>query len=446
MIMGQRTPSTFSVGPNTESLVSSSFVTGIPASDVGLLAMSPGLASARYAFAGATPVSVQGSGVTGNGVLNNNSFVDVDFAGVGNYVSVNLDINLPDASGVPNNNIRLKGSTVATGGFNGGGNVFDGPATLTGAACETTNVICNQGRVVGFLTGPGGAATTVALTYGGGYSTTNNNGSTSPVVFGGAAVFGGNPQPITPPTTSLNYNFYYGYSGQQGGTNSLVGYDAIYSGVKTFIVSPGQDLQSYDTSAAGVSLTRNGISTGSRGSIGRYGDTEFLGWGYWDQTNQGNTLYTGLPNIALKDLHFLTGSPATNLTAPGVTGPNSLLGTIIYTQYANTIPTFTSGGATINGTLNSAFLTVDFTNIKVHATANTTFVLSGTPYSQTIDAQNMPLDVSTAGFSSGPSSTTGSINGFLSGNKGTFGGFVYGSDTGIGGVAGNIRGVAIFRR
>jgi FecR protein len=434
-VLGYRTPFAFSTGPNTQNSASSAFVTGLPSTDTGLLAMSGSIPSARFTLAEGTPVFALGG--NGNGFLNSlGNFVDVDFSGAGNYVNVNLNMTFPGAPGGTPDNVRLNGSAVATGGFNGGGNVFTGPAAITSAACQAGSDNCGPGQINGFITGPAGAATNVGLAYTG--STTNNG------TFGGAAMFGGDPQPSASADILLGYNFYYGYTEQTGNlvTQAI---DVSGGSLPTFIVAPGQNLQSYSYTGPDISLTRISPVTGSRGSIGRYGDANFIGWGYWQDANQTSTLNPSLP-AALKDVHFLTGSPATNLAA--VTGPINSIGTISYTQYANTIPTFTSGGNTYTGILNNAQLTVDFTTIKVSARADVTFNIGGTPYGQPIIANDMPLNVATGGFATNPSNSTnvGSVNGFLSGPYGIYGGFVYGTTATLGTTNGNIRGVAVFRR
>jgi FecR protein len=433
MVMGYRTPSAYlldgEIEPGTRV---STFVTGAPSSAAGLTAMASAMPSARYNLVQATPVFSNNSEgqSTIAASLTPNSYVNVDFAGVGNYLDVNLNVLFTSGS-LATADVTLRGSGSATGG------TFGGTLATTSAACSAGTDVCTPGNFQGFFTGPAGAANFLGLTYGAG---TGSNGR-----FAGAAVFGGDPQPIATPAAQLNYNFYNGYTDAAGALGLTNSFNAGGGSQPVFTVSAGQDLQIYSNST-GTTLTRVSPATGSRGSIGRYGDTEFLGWGYWDLTNVTNSSSPGIPNQLVKSLHFLTGSPATNLAS--VTGIGSILGTVNYTQYANTIPTFSSGLSQFAGTLNNAALTVDFTNIRVSASAQTTFVIAGTPYTQTMTATNMPLNVATGGFVSDPSNANnaGTINGFLSGNRGIFGGFVYGGNVNLGGNAGNINGVAIFRR
>jgi hypothetical protein len=359
------------------------------------------------------------SAIAGN--LTPASYVNVDFAGVGNYIDVNLNV-LFTAGSLASSNVTLHGSGRGTG------STFGGTLATTSAACSAGTDNCFAGNFQGFFTGPAGAANYLGLTYG---AETNSNGR-----FAGAAAFG-NPVPISPslPATIGNdYHFSYAYGDITGATNT----DSFGVGNttgQTVNVLPGQILSQYQATVGTqfTQLNRGPASvTDQSGSIGRYGDADFIGWGYW--TGGTRTLDAGATDN-LSGTHFLIANPASGLSA--------FAGSNVQMQYkflGGTNPTATSLGGTIStGTLVNATLQVNY-NATPTVDAGMTVQFGGTTL-PTLSVSGMGLNLATGSFGTGSSPLR--VNGTLSGNQGSYGGFVYGfNDVTLGAV----RGTAVFQR
>lgn len=425
MVMGYRTPSAYllngNIVPNTSV---STFVMGAPASAAGLTAMASSLPSARYNLLQATPVFSTNSSTGQSRVsasLTSNSYVNVDFAGVGNYIDVNLNV-LFTTSGEENGNVNLRGSGRSTG------STFGGTLATTSEACTAGTDICAPGNFQGFFSGPAGSANYLGLTYGSGTSGFGR--------FAGAAVFG-NPTPISPSLPAalgVNYHLSYAHSEIKGGANTE-SLSVVSATGQTVNVLPGQVLNQYQATVGSqlTQLDRGPASaTDQSGSIGRYGDADFIGWGYWT----GGTRTQGAgATTNLSGAHFLIASPASGLSA--------FEGSNVQMQYkflGGTNPTATSSsGANSTGTLLNATLQVNYSATPA-VDAGVTVQFGGTTL-PTLSISGMGLNLTTGSFGSATSPLR--VNGTLSGNQGSYGGFVYGfNDANLGAV----RGTAVFQR
>jgi hypothetical protein len=172
-----------------------------------------------------------------------------------------------------------------------------------------------------------------------------------------------------------------------------------------------------------------------RGSIGRYGDANFIGWGSWALSTRA---INGAPAENLNNVHFLVATPATGLSAFVGTGQ-----VMNYKLIGGTNPTATgfSGESTITGNLNRASLQIDYTSIPV-VNASVTVAFNATEL-PTASVAGMPLTISNGSFSTSGSSSTNRFSGTVSGPGGQYGGFVYSFQNP---TFGNVRGTAIFQR
>ncbi len=425
MVMGYRTPSAYLLNGNIVSNASvSTFVMGAPASAAGLTAMASSLPSARYNLLQATPVFSTNSSTGQSRVsasLTSNSYVNVDFAGVGNYIDVNLNV-LFTTSGEENGNVNLRGSGRSTG------STFGGTLATTSEACTAGTDICAPGNFQGFFSGPAGRANYLGLTYGSGTSGFGR--------FAGAAVFG-NPTPISPSlpaTLGVNYHLSYAH-GEIKGFASTESLNIGSATGQTVNVLPGQVLSQYQATV-GSQLTQlnrgQASATDQSGSIGRYGDADFIGWGYW--TGATRTLDGGV-KTDLSGVHFLTASPASDLSAFERSNVQ-----MQYKFLGGTSPTSTSStGPNSTGTLLNATLQVNYSATPT-VDAGVTVQFGGTTL-PTQSISGMSLNIATGSFGSATSPLR--INGTLSGNQGSYGGFVYGFNYE---TVGAVRGAAVFQR
>ncbi len=424
MVMGYRTPSAYLVNGAIQSGTSvSTFVTGAPSSTAGLAAMAGAMPSARYSLLQATPVfsnnNSSQSGVAG--FLTPASYVNIDFTGVGNYLDVNLNV-LFASGNLATRDVTLRGTGRATG------STFSGTLATTSSACSAGTDICKLGNFQGFFTGPAGAANYLGLSYG---AETNSNGR-----FAGAAAFG-NPTPITPSlpaTLGVDYHLSYAYGDANGASNTESFNFGSATG-QTVNVLPGQVLNQFQANLGSqfTQLNRGPESaTDQSGRIGRYGDASFIGWGYW--TGGTRTVDAGATNN-LSGTHFLIASPATGLAV--------FAGGNVQMQYkflGGTNPTAMSlSGTNSIGNLLNATLQVNY-SAKPTVDAGVTVQFGGATL-PTVSVSGMVLNITTGSFGTGPSPLR--VNGTLSGNQGSYGGFVYGfNDVTLGAV----RGTAVFQR
>ncbi len=98
--------------------------------------------------------------------------------------------------------------------------------------------------------------------------------------------------------------------------------------------------------------------TTNAGKVGNPGDSDFIGWGYWN----AGAVRTNVSMSNLADVHYVVGNPTPTMPTSGSITYSDRLG--------DSTPTFTTSGPALNTKLNNATLTANFSAQTVATTVN----------------------------------------------------------------------------
>ncbi len=401
------------------------FVVGNPTPNVVLTGLNG--VRARYDLVAATPVR---SSSSADGTLLSSSHLVIDFLGAGQYVGVDLNVQMPGVRIIPINlnplaanledttplstNYRLRGSA---NGLQGG---FTGFLTVDSDICSYGGQ-CGTGQFAGFIGGAQGQQAGVAFNA--------NTGSNSPhreIVGAGRFTQTGNlvsTPSFQPASTDGNYQILGTYLG----VNNQASLSQTYSQGANASSFAGSFLTGY--SDYSYAFAHQASSAKSFAAVGNPADSDFIGWGYWAEASRTSSNSYNSSTQMVNHLHYLVGKPASNTEMP-------ISGTANYSFLGGTNPTATLGSVTqVGQILPSSNLSVDFSNSAVTANINTRFGNTSASFSTT-DSYISGSRIESCGNSS-------TVSGFFTGPGAIRAGIVYQNQHN---TLGTIRGAASFQR
>ena len=298
-----------------------------------------------------------------------------------------------------------------------GGGSLEVPAGKAGAASDSGKAPqqSSQGPSVPAPAGEGGTTQQQEDTYSSGENR-SSTGSQAGVI---------KPEEVKPSTFKplvTGTGFAIAYAGAEGGSTSSSNINRLAVPRSATFNSLGQmtGFTGQDTTVTSGNPT---VTYALAGTHAEFATADgVLAWGRWiGQKNSNSTASTDTYPVN-QGLHYVVGTPT-----PAASLPNGV--TYTYNMIGATMPTVTSG-TTLAGTLSSATLTGNFSTNQV----STAFAgsIGGMNFSAT--SSGATITPSTASFSGGSASYTGTLNGcsgsasvqgFFAGTGATHAGFIY---------------------